>query len=57
MCVMISVFRLPSDRAHRHGTKWKQPRLEDGGEPGALSLVAEEAELAGNAGYPDVSDV
>ncbi|KAI4530801.1 hypothetical protein MG293_018659 [Ovis ammon polii] len=34
------------DRAHRHGTKWKQPRLEDGGEPGALSLVAEEAELA-----------
>uniref|UniRef100_A0AC11CHG5 Synaptonemal complex protein 2 like n=1 Tax=Ovis aries TaxID=9940 RepID=A0AC11CHG5_SHEEP len=36
------------DRAHRHGTKWKQPRLEDGGEPGALSLVAEEAELAGS---------
>ncbi|KAI4552667.1 hypothetical protein MJT46_017318 [Ovis ammon polii x Ovis aries] len=34
------------NRAHRHGTKWKQPRLEDGGEPGALSLVAEEAELA-----------
>uniref|UniRef100_A0A452F4J7 Synaptonemal complex protein 2 like n=1 Tax=Capra hircus TaxID=9925 RepID=A0A452F4J7_CAPHI len=34
------------DRAHRHGAKWKQPRLEDGGEPGALSSVAEEAELA-----------
>ncbi|XP_068850305.1 synaptonemal complex protein 2-like [Capricornis sumatraensis] len=34
------------DRAHRHGAKWKQPQLEDGGEPGALSLVAEEAELA-----------
>lgn len=55
--MMISVFRLPSDRAHRHGAKWKQPRLEDGGEPGALSSVAEEAELAGNAEYPDVSDV
>ncbi|XP_044782937.2 synaptonemal complex protein 2-like isoform X4 [Bubalus bubalis] len=34
------------DRADRHGAKWKQPWLEDGGEPGALSLVAEEAELA-----------
>uniref|UniRef100_A0A8B9XNR4 Synaptonemal complex protein 2 like n=1 Tax=Bos mutus grunniens TaxID=30521 RepID=A0A8B9XNR4_BOSMU len=33
------------DRADRHGAKWKQPWLEDGGEPGA-SLVAEEAELA-----------
>lgn len=57
MCVIISVFRLPSDRADRHGAKWKQPWLEDGGEPGALSSVAEEAELAGNAGHPDVSDV
>ena len=55
--MIISVFRLPSDRADRHGAKWKQPWLEDGGEPGALSLVAEEAELAGNAGHPDVSDV
>ncbi|DAA16073.1 TPA: synaptonemal complex protein 2-like [Bos taurus] len=34
------------DRADRHGAKWKQPWLEDGGEPGALSSVAEEAELA-----------
>ncbi|KAB0363376.1 hypothetical protein FD754_007532, partial [Muntiacus muntjak] len=34
------------DTADRHGAKWKQPRLEDGGEPGALSSVAEEAELA-----------
>ncbi|CAI9168919.1 unnamed protein product [Rangifer tarandus platyrhynchus] len=33
------------DTADRHGAKWKQPRLEDGGEPGALSSVAE-AELA-----------
>ncbi|XP_061002284.1 synaptonemal complex protein 2-like [Dama dama] len=32
--------------ADRHGAKWKQPQLEDGGEPGALSSVAEEAELA-----------
>lgn len=53
MCVVISVFRLPSDTADRHGAKWKQPRLEDGGEPGALSSVAEEAELAGNAGHPE----
>ncbi|KAM9738797.1 synaptonemal complex protein 2-like [Dama dama] len=34
------------DTADRHGAKWKQPQLEDGGEPGALSSVAEEAELA-----------
>ncbi|XP_040105813.1 synaptonemal complex protein 2-like [Oryx dammah] len=34
------------NRANRHSAKWKQPRLEDGGEPGALSSVAEEAELA-----------
>lgn len=51
VCVVISVFRLPSDTDDHHGAKWKQPRLEDGGEPGALSSVAE-AELAGNAGHP-----
>lgn len=51
VCVVISVFRLPSDTDDHHSAKWKQPRLEDGGEPGALSSVAE-AELAGNAGHP-----